>query len=463
MARQMTQDDRRRIDALLAASRSISEIAADLGRNKTTILHEIIARAVPCDRGYGCSNRICANFDSCTRVKGYGPNPKRLFRCSPGCFEACPEFVERTCERLRVPSHVCNGCPQLRNCPMRKRLYDASGAEANRQGLLHESRRGIHPDEAQVAAMNAVLSPCTFRGQSIRNVIANNPDTFRGVAERTVYDYVADGLFDIRRGDLPEACRRRQRGKKPVTKTNAKCRVGRTYREFIEFCRVNQIEDFAEIDTVIGQVGGKLLFTIYLPGGLMLAFLRGRKTSATCTRVFNRLWEAAGERLFRRLFLATLADNGGEFSDPDAIENHRPDPERNPGRLVPRGIRLFYCDAYCSNQKPHVERTHRDLRRILEHGTSFNALDQEAINLALSHLNSYTRGVLDDRAPYDVFVERFGEEGRAFLEKIGITRIPPNEVTLDPRLLGERFRRHAEKVVLRRYGVIPPAKNAGKA
>ena len=71
--------------------------------------------------------------------------------------------------------------------------------------------------------------------------------------------------------------------------------------------------------------------------------------------------------------------------------------------------------------------------------------------------------MLDDRAPYDVFVERFGEEGRAFLERIGITRIPPNEVTLDPRLLGERFRRHAEKVVLRRHGVIPPAGNAGKA
>ena len=81
----------------------------------------------------------------------------------------------------------------------------------------------------------------------------------------------------------------------------------------------------------------------------------------------------------------------------------------------------------------------------------------------MSHLNSYTRGVLDDWTPYDMFVERHGEEGRAFLEKIGITRIPPNEVTLDPALLGERFRRHAEKVVLRRYGVIPPAKKTGGA
>lgn len=458
MAKQMTQEDRRRIDHLLAVGMTINDIAADLGRNKTTVLHEIIARAVPCDRGYGCSNTLCAKFESCTRTKGYGGNPKRLFRCTPGCFEACPEFVERTCGRLRVASHVCNGCERLRNCPMHKRVYDANGAEANRQGKLHESRRGIHPDEAKVAAMNAVLSPCTLQGQSIRNVVVNNPDVFRGVAERTVYDYVADGLFDVRRGNLPESCRRRPRHKRPVTKTDAKCRIGRTYREFLEFCRINKIEEYAEIDTVIGRVGGKLLFTVYLPGGLMLAFLRERKSSATCVRVFNRIWEAAGPELFVRLFFVTLADNGREFSDPAMIENYRPDPEHNPCKLAPRAIRLFYCDAYCSNQKPHVERTHRDLRRILEHGTSFDALNQDAINQALSHLNSYTRGVLDDRAPYDVFVERFGEAGRIFLEKLGIRRIAPNDVTLDPRLLGERFKRHAAQVVLKRHGVTSPAK-----
>lgn len=280
------------------------------------------------------------------------------------------------------------------------------------------------------------------------------------MAERTVYDYVADGLFDVRRGNLPESCRRRPRHKRPVTKTDAKCRIGRTYRELLEFCRINKIEEYAEIDTVIGRVGGKLLFTVYLPGGLMLAFLRERKSSATCVRVFNRIWEAAGPELFVRLFFVTLADNGREFSDPAMIENYRPDPEHNPCKLAPRAIRLFYCDAYCSNQKPHVKRTHRDLRRILEHGTSFDALNQDAINQALSHLNSYTRGVLDDRAPYDMFVERFGEAGRIFLEKLDIRRIAPNDVTLDPRLLGERSKRHAAQVVLKRHGVTSPAKKS---
>ena len=32
-------------------------------------------------------------------------------------------------------------------------------------------------------------------------------------------------------------------------------------------------------------------------------------------------------------------------------------------------------------------------------------------------------------------------------------KIPASEVTLDPYVLGKRFKRHAEKVVLDRYGV----------
>lgn len=185
----------------------------------------------------------------------------------------------------------------------------------------------------------------------------------------------------------------------------------------------------------------------------MLAFLRERKTSATCVRVFNYLWKVAGPELFVQLFRVILTDNGGEFSDPKMIENYRSDLEHNPNKLAPRGIRLFYCDSYTSSQKPHIERTHRDLRRILEHGTSFDALTQDAINLALSHLNSYTRSVLGNRTPYDVFVERFGEAGRLFLSNLGITRIEPNDVTLAPRLLGERFKRHAEQIVLEKNGI----------
>ena len=125
MARQMTIEDRKRIDFLLQLGWTPVQIAREMGRSKSTIIREIVNRSVECDRGYRCSNRICALFDSCTRVKGYGGAPNRLFRCTAGCYEVCRDFVERSCERLATPSRVCNGCKNFKSCPMMKRIYIA--------------------------------------------------------------------------------------------------------------------------------------------------------------------------------------------------------------------------------------------------------------------------------------------------------------------------------------------------
>ena len=53
---------------------------------------------------------------------------------------------------------------------------------------------------------------------------------------------------------------------------------------------------------------------------------------------------------YRKLFAAILTDNGTEFSDPDMIENFRPDPEHNPAKLASRGIKVWFTDPYCSPQ-----------------------------------------------------------------------------------------------------------------
>ena len=239
------------------------------------------------------------------------------------------------------------------------------------------------------------------------------------------------------RGDLPYACMRRKPKKPAETKTNAKCRVGRTYREYLAFLAANPGIRHVELDTVKGSVSGKVLFTMVFESGLALAFLKDRETSQTCTGIFNMLHRVAGPALFRRLFPVVLTDNGACFSNPEMIENARA--ENNPYKLIPR-TKVFYCDAYCSSQKPHVERFHVELRRILVKGTSFNSLDQEKVAWILSNLNSYTRGMLDNATPYDEFVKTYGDGAREFLSRLGIERIPSNQVTLDPILLGERFK-----------------------
>ena len=99
-----------------------------------------------------------------------------------------------------------------------------------------------------------------------------------------------------------------------------------------------------------------------------------------------------------------------------------------------------------------------ELRRILQKGTSFDPLTQEQIALALSHLNSYPRESLGWRTPYDVFVERHGDEGKAFLANLGIVRIPVNQVTRHPFLLGEKCQKAADKATIRKNDFIPAPK-----
>ncbi|EHI56798.1 hypothetical protein HMPREF9333_00048 [Johnsonella ignava ATCC 51276] len=54
------------------------------------------------------------------------------------------------------------------------------------------------------------------------------------------------------------------------------------------------------------------------------------------------------------------------------------------------------------------------------------------LNLLFSHINSVPRKVLGGRTPYDVFSFFYGEE---IIHKMGIRRIDPDEVTLQPFLL----------------------------
>lgn len=338
---------------------------------------------------------------------------------------------------------------------MKKKFYIAQSAQVKYVETLKTARTGVNIDAERLAQMDKVLSPSIRKGQSVSAVMMAHPELFKGIAVSTVYGWLEAGLFSARTSDLPFAGRRRKPRKKPETKTNAKCRLHRTIREMWEWLNENADIAPTELDTVIGAVGGKVLYTIVFPKHeLGLGFLRESKTSQTTTRLFNMLWKISGADLFVRLFRCILTDNGTEFSDPDMIENYRPDPEHNPYKLMSRGIKVWYADPYCSSQKPHVERFHLDLRRILQKGTSFDPLTQDQINMAISHLNSYPREALNGKTPYDSFVEEFGEEGRRFLESLGIVKISAGEVTLHPYLLGQKYQKAADAAILKKAGVV---------
>ena len=450
------------MEFLAACGCSADEIGKDVDKSPSSVRDEFRKRRVPSDKGYGCSNRVCAHYEEC-RLTVFAATSEVPRRNTPGCFESCPNFREAVCHRLSKFPYVCNGCEKERSCPLPKRYYIASAAQAAYESLRSLSRTGVHPDADAIREMNALLSPSVRKGQSVTAVVRAHADKFKGYAVSTVYGWLENGLFSARSSDLPYAGRRRKPRKRPETKTDAACRIGRTIREMWEWLKLHDGVVPCELDTVIGSVSGKVLFTMIFPkSGLALGFLREAKSSQTCTRIFNMLWEIAGPRLFRRLFAAILTDNGTEFSDPGMIENYRPDPEHNPTKLLPRGVKVWFTDPYCSSQKPHIERFHLDLRRILQKGTSFNMLSQEGVNLTFSHLDSYPRESLGGKTPYDRFVEEYGQEGRSFLDRLGIAKVLAEEVTLHPFLLGQKYQRAADRAVLKKNGVTGQRKTPEK-
>ena len=85
-----------------------------------------------------------------------------------------------------------------------------------------------------------------------------------------------------------------------------------------------------------------------------------------------------------------------------------------------------------SGQKGGVENVHTMLRMVLPKGTDFEFLTQWDINLIVNHINSTPRESLDGQTPYDMALERFGED---IMKKLQLRPIEPDEVNLTPKLI----------------------------
>ena len=156
----------------------------------------------------------------------------------------------------------------------------------------------------------------------------------------------------------------------------------------------------------------------------MLAFIREHNDAQSVIDIFNDIQEILKIDKFKELFPLILTDNGSEFSNPIEIEF-----DMKTGELR---TQIFYCHPSSPFEKGSCEVNHELLRRILPKGTSFDNLTQEDINLIMSHINSYKRKKLNNESPYSIFSKLYGEDT---INKLGIIKIEPNEVSLSQKLI----------------------------
>lgn len=408
---------------------SFKQLARELDVAPSTIKREVFERAQESLKGAALrvTNR-CIHRTHCKEVQLCKEQPNCLRKCSLCrlCNKVCEKFREELCPRLAKAPYVCNGCEKERMCTLRKVFYIASAAEKEARTMLVESRRGANISEEELRRIEKCLANGIGKGQSIHHILTHHRDELT-VSDKTVYRYIDANLVSVRNGDLPRKpyIKPRKDSTKQLThKVDTKCRIGRTIEDYDNVCENEGPFPRILMDTVIGRVGGKVLLTLHFcESNLMLGRLMPNKTSAAVIEAFNDLQNRLGLDAFRILFPIILTDNGTEFSNPTRLENT---PEGDPR------TRIFYCDTYNSNQKAEIERNHELLRCILPKGSSFDNFTQADIDLALSHINSYTRPKFNDRIPYHLFAAHYGPE---ILDRLNQTLITPDAITLKPALL----------------------------
>ena len=98
---------------------------------------------------------------------------------------------------------------------------------------------------------------------------------------------------------------------------------------------------------------------------------------------------------------------------------------------------MFYCDPMQSGQKGSLENKHIELRYILPKGTDLRNLglvDQDSLNLVISHVDSAPVEKLGGKSPLDVADFMYHDLFEKLTE-FGLQNIEKDKVILKPYLL----------------------------
>ena len=328
------------------------------------------------------------------------------------------------CPLLLKAPFVCNGCKKRSiRCGFQKRLYQAKSAQVEYRTLLSEAREGIPLNKEEFYEMDSIITDGIKKGQHLYHIMQSNS---LSVSKSTVYRHLHKGYLSVSAIDLPRVVKFKPRHAHLSQFIPKSLKVGRTYDDFCCYTNEADISYWVEMDTVIGETGGKVILTFdFTFCNFMFGLLLDNKSADSVTRQICSLKHTLVENgfVFGDIFPVILTDNGGEFANINAIENDLSGDQE---------CKLFFCDPYKSSQKPRVEKNHTMFRDIVPKGESFEIFTQETVNLIFSHVNSVKRKSLNGKTPFEMFEFTYGSK---LANILGIVEIPAQEVIQSPALL----------------------------
>lgn len=275
--------------------------------------------------------------------------------------------------------------------------------------------------------LDRAIKEGTSKGQSIYAICQNNLDKIK-YTPRNVYLLIEQDKLQTKNIDLRSKVKYKPRKKKYDYKKTIKDREileGRRIDDYFRFMLEHPGIVPIQLDTVEGaKYCKKVLLTLhFVTFHFMMVFVLKSQTFDEVANVFDWIHNQIGTDDFKKLFPCILTDRGKEFVDPLRIEFSKEGEFRT---------KVFYCDAYVSNQKGAIESNHRKLRYIVPKGTNTDVLEPKHSLIIMNNIASYPIRELSGRTPYDLMALYFSE---SILEKLLIKKVNPSEVNLTPSLL----------------------------
>ena len=418
----LTLEERRIILTGIMNGSTKTAISQTIGKDKSTVGKEIkLHRALT----HKCKMPLeCNHYKKCV----YGR------QCTPDC----PEYSPFHCFRRDRSPGACNGCSNWSHCRFDKYQYRPEQAHTDYRTTLIDSREGVNLTVQEAKQMAAVIAPLLKQGQSPYQIVTNHPEL--GISEKTLYNYIENGVFHEIAGITVLDLRRQVSRKLPKKKAKAyKKRVdrkylqGRTYKDYKSYLSEHPEVFVTQMDTVYNdETNGPFLQTFkFVRAGILLALYRSEKTAASMKKGIDILESILGTELFRKYVHVLLTDRGAEFSAAEAMETACDGTRRT---------RVFYCDPMQSGQKGTLENKHIELRYILPKGTDLMNLGlngQSELNLVLSHINSAPCELLGHKSPLEL-TEFMYQDLYEKLLAFGIHQIEKDRIILKPYLLKQR-------------------------
>lgn len=334
---------------------------------------------------------------------------------------------EKECRRLIRFPYVCNGCSRRNICLNDRYYYVSKDAQNEYKDLLSKCRQGLDITKSEFDLLDKTIKDGTNKGQSIYAICQNNPDKIK-YTPRNIYLLINQDKLQTKNVDLRAKVKYKPRSKKynyEKTIKDKEILIGRKIDDYFKFILDNPGIVPVQLDTVEGaKYCKKVLLTLhFVTFHFMMIFTLESQTSEEVTKVFNWINNQIGIDNFKKLFPCILTDRGKEFIDPLSIEFSRDGEFRT---------KLFYCDAYVSNQKGAIESNHRKLRYIIPKGTNIDVLESKHSLIMMNNIASYPIRELGGKTPYDFMELYFSKD---ILDKLLIKKVNPTEVNLTSSLL----------------------------